>query len=71
MSIPPRRPEKAERDASLCGVHSKDPKRIEFPELGDEGAGDDVSDADGVVDDMIEAADDEPCADRVPTDGAN
>jgi hypothetical protein len=41
MSIPPRRPEKAERDASLCGVKSKDPKRIEFPELGDDGAEDD------------------------------
>ena len=26
MSIPPRRPEKAERDASVCGVNSKDPK---------------------------------------------
>jgi hypothetical protein len=26
MSIPSRRPEKAERDVSLCGVNSKDPK---------------------------------------------
>ena len=55
----------------MCGVNSKDPKRIEFPELGDEGADDGVGDAGGVVDDMIEAADDAPCADRIPTDGAN
>ena len=71
MSSPPRRSEKAERDESLCGVNSKDPNRIEFPELGDEGADDGVGDVGGVVYDMIEAADDAPCADRFPTDGAN
>ena len=70
MSIPPRRTEKAERDVSVCGVNSKDPKRIEFPELGDNGADDD-GDAGGVVADMIGAANEVPCTNRVPTDGAN
>ena len=62
---------KNERDESVCGVNSKDPKRIEFLKLGDEGADDGVGDAGRVMVDMVEAADDEPCADRVPTDGAN
>jgi hypothetical protein len=55
----------------MCGVNSKDPNRIEFPEFGDEGADENIGDVDGVVDDMTEAADDEPCANRVPTDGVN
>jgi hypothetical protein len=71
MSIPPCRPEKAERDASSCGVNSKDLKRIEFPELGDEGADDDVSDAGEDVADVIGAAVEVPCTSRFPTDGAN
>jgi hypothetical protein len=71
MSIPPCRPEKAERDTSLCGVNLKDLKLIEFPELGDEGANDDVGDAGEDVADVIEAADAVPCTSRVPTDGAN
>ncbi len=71
MSIPPRRPEKAERDASVCGVNSKDPKRIEFPELGDEGADDGVGDAGEVVVDTIGSADEVPCTSRFPTDGTN
>ena len=70
MSIPPRRPEKAERDASVCGVNSKDPKRIEFPEFGDDGV-DDSGDAGGVTADTIETADEVPCTRRFPTDGAN
>jgi hypothetical protein len=68
---PPCRSEKIGRDESLCGVNSKDPNRIEFPKLGDEGADDNVGDADGVVNDMTEATDDEPCANMVPTDGTN
>ena len=70
MSIPSRSPEKAERDASVCGVNSKDPKRIEFPELGDDGV-DDGDDTDGFAADTIGTADEVPCASRVPTDGAN
>jgi hypothetical protein len=38
MSMPSRSPEEAERDASVCGVNSRDPKRIEFHEIGDDGA---------------------------------
>jgi hypothetical protein len=68
---PACRSETIGRDESLCGVNSKDPNRIDFSELGDEGAGDNASDADEVVDEMTEAADNEPCANRVPTDGAN
>ena len=68
---PPCRSKKIGRDESLCGVNSKDPNRIEFPELGDEGADDNTSDADEFADDTTETADDEPCANRVPTDGAN
>jgi hypothetical protein len=45
MSNPSGRPEKAERDESLCVVNSKDPNRIKFPEFGDEGADDGVDDA--------------------------
>jgi hypothetical protein len=71
MSNPPRRPEKAEHDESLCGVNSKDPKRIEFPEFGDEGADGDVDDVGDDVADMIGAADEVPCTSRFPTDGAN
>ena len=70
MSIPPRRPEKAERDASVCGVNSKDPKRIEFPEFGDDGA-DGGGDAGEDVADTIGLADEVPCTSRLPTDGAN
>jgi hypothetical protein len=66
MSIPPRRPEKAEREASECGVNSKDPKRIEFPEFGDDG-----DDAGEVVADMIGTADVVSCTNRFPTDGAS
>ena len=55
----------------MCRVNSKDLKRIEFTELGNEGAVGGVGDAGGVVVDMIEAAVDVPCADRVPTDGTN
>ena len=66
MSIPPRRSEKAERDASACGVNSKDPKRIEFPEFGDDDgdAGEDVVDMTGTAYEV-------PCTNRVPTDSAN
>ena len=38
MPSPPCRSEKVERDELSCGVNSKDPNRIEFPELGDEEA---------------------------------
>jgi hypothetical protein len=71
ISNPPGRTENIERDESLCGVNSKDLNRIEFPEFGDEGADDNAGDADEVVDDMTEEADDEPCANRFPTDDAN
>jgi hypothetical protein len=70
MSIPPRRPKKVERDASVCRVNSKDPKRIEFPELGNDGANDDGN-VGGVVVDAIGTADEVPCTNRVPTDSAN
>jgi hypothetical protein len=70
MSIPPRRPEKAERDASVCRVNSKDPKRTEFPELGDDGVGDD-GDAGGVVANTIGTADEVHCTSRFPTYGVN
>jgi hypothetical protein len=52
-------------------VNSKDPKRIEPPKLGDEGANDGVEDAGGVVVDMIGAADEVPCTNRFPTDDTN
>jgi hypothetical protein len=58
MSIPPRRPKKAERDASVCGANSKDPKQIVFPKFGDDGAdgcgdtGEDVTDTIGTVDEV-------------------
>jgi hypothetical protein len=65
MSIPPRRPKKAKRDALVCGVNSKDLKRIEFPELGDDGA-DDGGDAVGVTTNMIGTIDEVPCTDRFP-----
>jgi hypothetical protein len=52
-------------------VNSKDPNRIEFPELGDEGADDTAGDDDEVVDIMAEETDAESCADRLPTDSAN
>jgi hypothetical protein len=67
----PCRSEKFERDESLCGVNSKEPKRIEFPKLGDEGAGGDAGGVDEASDDMVGSADDESCANRVPTEGAN
>ena len=70
MSNPPHRPEKAGRDASVCGVNSKDPKRIEFPEFGDDGADGD-GDAGEDVADTIGLADEVPCTSRFPTDGAN
>jgi hypothetical protein len=70
ISNPPCRPEKAERGESVCGVHSKDPKRMDFPILSDEGADDGVSDAGGVVVDTIGAADEVPCTSRFPTDVA-
>jgi hypothetical protein len=71
MSNPPCRPEKAERDESLYGVNLKDPKRIEFPELGDEGADDGFGDAGEVVVDTTGDADEVPCTSRLPTDRAN
>ena len=70
MSIPPRRPEKAERDTSVCGVNSKDPKRIEFPDFSDDGA-DGGGDAGEDVADTIGLADEVPCTSSFPTDGAN
>jgi hypothetical protein len=70
MSIPSRSPKKVERDASVCGVNSKDPKRIEFPEFGDDGV-DDGGDAGGFAADTIGTADEVPCTSRFPTDSAN
>jgi hypothetical protein len=70
MSIPPRRPKKAKRDALVCGVNSKDLKRIEFPELGDDGA-DDGGDTGRVVADAIGTTDEVPCTSKFPTNGAN
>ena len=71
MPKPPCRSEKAGRDESLCGVNSKDLNRIEFPELGDEGADGDAGGVDEAANDMVEAADPRSCANRFPTDGAN
>ena len=68
MSIPARSPEKAERDASLCGVNSKDPKRIEFPEFGDDGANDG---GDAGEDATIGTTNEVPCTSMFPTDGIN
>jgi hypothetical protein len=70
MSIPPRRPKKVERDASVCGVNSKDPNRIEFLELGDDEA-DGADDAGEVTTDVIGTADVVSCTNRFPIDGAN
>ena len=67
----PRRSKKVERDESLCGVNSKEPNRIELPELGEEGASGDAGGVDEAADDMAESADDGSCANRVPTDGTN
>ena len=59
MSTPPRRPEKAERDAKAWGMNSKDPKQIESSKIGDDGAdGDDdaskdVADTIGTCDDVL------------------
>jgi hypothetical protein len=69
-STPPRSPEGTERDASLCGVNSKDPHRIEFLELEDVGA-DGVGDASGNEADMIGAANEVPCTSRFLTYDAN
>ena len=52
-------------DTSVRGVYSKDPQRTEFLGLG--GVGDSSTNAA----DVTGTADDIPCADRVPTDGAN
>jgi hypothetical protein len=71
MPSPPCRSEKIERDELSCGVNSKDPNRIEFPELGDEGADDIAGDDDEAAESMAEGTDVESCADRFPTDGAN
>jgi hypothetical protein len=70
MSIPPHRPEKAERDALVCGVNSKDPKRIKFPVFGDDGAGD-GGHAGEYEADTIGTADEVSCTSRFPTDDAN
>ena len=67
MSIPPCRPEKAGRDASVCGVNSKDLKQIEFGDDGANGGGDAGED----VADTIGLADEVPCTSRFSTDGAN
>ena len=69
-SMPPRNSEGVGRDALLRRVNSKDPQRIGSLEpkgVGDDGVGDvseNAADVTGATDDM-------PCADRVPTDGAN
>jgi hypothetical protein len=51
-------------------VNSKDPKRIEFPEIGDDGAdgGGDVGEG---ASDTIGTTYEVPCTSRVPTDGDN
>ncbi|KAK1663008.1 hypothetical protein QYE76_051167 [Lolium multiflorum] len=54
-----------ERGGSRCGTNSKDPQRI-----GSFGS-DDVGDSSTNATDVTGIADDLPCADRVPTDGAN
>jgi hypothetical protein len=70
VSMAPRNSEGTERNAPVCGVNSKDPRRIAFLELENVGA-DDIGDAGKNAADMIGAADEVPCASRVPTDGAN
>ena len=71
VSMSPRNSKGVGRGVPLRGVNSKDPKRIEFPELDDEGADDDFGDADPKEAGEIGAADEVPCTDRFPTDGAN
>jgi hypothetical protein len=70
MSIPPQRPEKAERDVLVCGVNSKDPKRIEFPEYGDDGAGDGGHTGEDEAD-TIGTTDEVSCTSRFPTGDDN
>jgi hypothetical protein len=45
-SIPPRKPEKAERDEKGCGVNSNDPKQIESSTADEGGTDDDDANAD-------------------------
>ena len=65
-----RSPKGAERNASVCGVNSRDPQRIELLELDNIGA-DGIGDAGEEVADKIGAADEVPCTSSFPTDGAN
>jgi hypothetical protein len=70
VSMLPRNSEGVERNALLHGVNSKDPQRT--GSLEPEGVGDDgVGDVSKNAADVTGAADDVPCTDRVPTDGAN
>ena len=66
----PRGPRGVERNASVCGVNSRDPQRIEFLKFVGDGA-DGIGDAGKDVVDVIGAADEVPCTRRIPTDGAN
>ena len=52
-------------DTSVCGMNSKDPQRTES--FGYDGVGDSSTNAA----DVTGTADDLPCANRLPTDGAN
>ena len=63
--VPAHDPVEIRRDASACGTNSKDPQRTES--FGSDGVGDSSTNAA----DVTGTADDLPCADRVPTDGAN
>jgi hypothetical protein len=70
VSMSPRNSEGVGRDTLLRGVISKDPQRtgsLEPEGVGDDGVGDTSKNAA----DVTGAADDVPCADRFPTDGAN
>jgi hypothetical protein len=53
------------REASVCGTNSKDPQRTES--FGSDG----VDDSSTNAADVTGTADDLPCADRLPIDGAN
>ena len=63
-SILPRNSEEIGREASARGVNSKEPQQTKF--LGLEGVGEFSTNAADVT-----GADDMPCADSLPTDGAN